>query len=161
MGGTKQLYSGREGRWLPGGWNKAAVLRERGEVAAWWVEQSSYTEGEEGGGYLVGGTKQLYSGRGGRWLPGGWNQAAVLRERGEVATWWVEESSCTEGEGGGGYLVGGTKQLYSGRGEVAAWWVEQSSCTQGEGKVATGGRNKAAGGYLVGGIILIGPEDPR
>ena len=52
------------GRWLPGGWNKAAVLRERGEVATWWVEQSSCTEG------------------GGRWLPGGWNKAAVLREGG-------------------------------------------------------------------------------
>ena len=48
-------------------------------MATWWVEQSSCTEG------------------------GG---------RGEVATWWVEQSSCTEGEGGGGYLVGGAKQLY-------------------------------------------------
>ena len=63
-------------------------------MATWWVEQSSCTEG------------------GGRWLPGGWNKAAVLRERGEVATWWVEQSSYTEGERGGGYLVGGTKQLY-------------------------------------------------
>ena len=61
------------GRWLPGGWSKAAILRERGEVATWWVEQSSCTEGgekgevatwwveqssctegERGGGYLVG-----------------------------------------------------------------------------------------------------------
>ena len=54
-----------------------AILRERGEVATWWVEQSSCTEGG-----------------------------------GEMATWWVEQSSCTQGERGGGYLVGGTKQLY-------------------------------------------------